>query len=420
MTGLGDRGSPRRVAYQRLCLASGHHDGTSTAASAGTESAEVRFAACRGPRQYADPFAGQGTVQRFCQARWSSPALAAPFPFHELVLSWQARTPGRSWLEFSVRARMVAANGWSDWLVLARWADHDEAVRPTSVPGQTASGVRVATDTVLIAGGADAWQVRAVLLRPPGEDETGPVLGGLGAMISTSAGTGTSGSPPATERAPEQVRAAGPVLEPGRAAGRVLDVPPLSQRIHAGRYPQWGGGGDGWCSPTSVTMVLSYWGRGPDPDAIAWVDPSYPDPAVYHAVRHCWDHAYSGAGNWSFNTAYAAGFGLRAFVTRLRGLAEAEQFIAAGIPLVASIQVDPTALAGADYASPGHLVVLAGFTEAGDAVVNDPGAIDPGTVRRVYRRDQFERAWLCGSGGVVYVIHPPPVALPRAAAEPNW
>ena len=98
-------------------------------------------------------------------------------------------------------------------------------------------------------------------------------------------------------------------VPPGDAAGIILDVPALSQRIHAGHYPRWGGGGESWCSPTSVTMVLKYWGAGPDPAALAWVPAEYPDPSVYHAVRHCWDHAYDGAGNWSFNTAYAAGFG---------------------------------------------------------------------------------------------------------------
>ena len=44
-----------------------------------------------------------------------------------------------------------------------------------------------------------------------------------------------------------------------------------------------------------------------------------------------------GAGNWPFNTAYAANLTGDAFVTRLTSLREAERFIAAGIPLAASI-----------------------------------------------------------------------------------
>ena len=66
----------------------------------------------------------------------------------------------------------------------------------------------------------------------------------------------------------------------------------------------------------------------------------------------------------------------------------------------------------------GHLVVLVGVTGDGDAVVNDPAAETNGEVRRVYDRTQFERAWLGGSGGVVYVIHPPGKELP--ASPGNW
>ena len=101
-------------------------------------------------------------------------------------------------------------------------------------------------------------------------------------------------------------------------------------------------------------------------------------------MRHCWDHAYNGAGNWSFNTAYAARFGLGAFVTRLRGLAEAEAFIAAGIPLIASVRVDPAELTGSEYTSAGHLVVIVGFTDEGDVIVNDPDAT-PGLPARPVR-----------------------------------
>ena len=44
-----------------------------------------------------------------------------------------------------------------------------------------------------------------------------------------------------------------------------LGVPPYSQEIHAGHYPQFDGGGEAWCSPTSTSMVVDFWGRGPTP-----------------------------------------------------------------------------------------------------------------------------------------------------------
>ena len=42
-------------------------------------------------------------------------------------------------------------------------------------------------------------------------------------------------------------------------AARDLDVPMLSQETHAGHYPEYDGGGEAWCSPTSVAMVLGFW-----------------------------------------------------------------------------------------------------------------------------------------------------------------
>ena len=220
--------------------------------------------------------------------------------------------------------------------------------------------------------------------------------------------------------ASERPAAAGDVSAPGAAAGVELDVPPYAQSIHEGEYPQYGGGGAAWCSPTSTAMVIEYWGSGPSAADLAWVDPALADPCVDHAARFTFDAAYDGTGNWPFNTAYAAHFGLDAFVTRLRSLQEAELFLAAGIPLVASIVAGPGELDGFQLpqGTAGHLVVIVGFTAEGDPVVNDPAAPSNDAVRRSYDRAQFERVWLDGSGGAVYVITPPGTALPPSPG--NW
>ena len=124
-------------------------------------------------------------------------------------------------------------------------------------------------------------------------------------------------------------------------------------------------------------MVVAYWQRGPSAADYAWVTgdhPGHTDPQVDYAARHTFDYAYDGAGNWPFNTAYAAPLaGGPSFVTRLRSLREAERFIAAGIPLVASISFGSGDLDGSPISGTnGHLLVIAGFTESGDVVVNDP------------------------------------------------
>ncbi|MEJ7707135.1 MAG: C39 family peptidase [Nocardioidaceae bacterium] len=242
--------------------------------------------------------------------------------------------------------------------------------------------------------GFGSWQLRVSLLRATGTDAT-PVVCSVGAVVSRWAA--------ADEKLP--AKSTSP-----QAWGTVLDVPSYSQTVHLGEYPELNGGGEAWCSAASTAMVLSFWRRGPSPADCAWVDPAYADPEVDHAAAGTFDSAYDGCGNWSFNVAYAARFGLVAYVTRLRSLDEAEVFIQAGVPLVVSVSFGLEELTGAGYSTQGHLLVLVGFTETGDVVVNDPAShliASNDEVRVTYYRAEFERAWLPTSGGTAYVIHPP-------------
>ena len=56
--------------------------------------------------------------------------------------------------------------------------------------------------------------------------------------------------------------------------------------------------------------------------------------------------------------------------------------------------------------------MIVGYTASGDVIANDPAATSDATVRRVYGREAFERAWIGGSGGVVYVIATPNIFVP--------
>ncbi|MEU8254104.1 peptidase C39 family protein [Micromonospora inaquosa] len=342
-----------------------------------------------------------GVAQR---GTWTSPPVTVGFAVAEVVPSWTADTPDGCWIEVDLR-------GWhddapsTDWYRLARWAADDRVVRRTSLPGQRDGAARVDTDTLIVTGATvTGWQARVTLCRPAG-NPAGPVLRSIGAVAT---------GPNPTEQGYERASASTP------ARGIVLDVPRYSQRLHAGQYPQWGGGGDSWCSPTCTSMVLAYWGAEPTPDRYAWVEPPDPRPVVVHAARHCYDHAYAGAGNWPFNTAYAGLHGVEAFVTRLRSLVEAEAFIAAGIPLIVSAAFRADEVPGLGYDTAGHLMVLAGFTADGDPVLNDPYAPDDGAVRRTVPRQGFEAVWQRGSGGVAYVLRPASVPLPPPPTQANW
>jgi len=333
---------------------------------------------------------------------WTSATTSPGFGFTRLVASWNAETPEQG--RVKVEAQVSTSSGeTSGWYALADWASGDR----TSVNGQSDTLGRVDTDTLRSRATPFASYALRVRLERASADDPSPGVRLLAAQVSDFtyvAGQATSA--------------------PIGADPVELKVPTLSQEIHARQYPQWGGGGEAWCSPTSTEMGVEDWGRGPSADDLAWVDPSFADPSVDFAARSTYDSAYRGTGNWPFNAAYAARYGLESFVTQLRSLAEAEQFVRAGIPLVASIASRPGELDGFLFSggTNGHLVVIVGFDGAGRPIVNDPAAWSDATVRHVYDRAQFERVWLRGSGGTVYVIHPPEVPLPPTPADAtaNW
>lgn len=336
---------------------------------------------------------------------WTSGWREPGFAFTRLVPSWNADTPPDTWIRVEAQARRDSG-GETAWYSLGRWALGDGSIKRATVNGQRDADARVDTDTVHAFVPLTAYRIRVTLERRATTLGVSPTVRLIAAVASDDA---------SVRRAPASAHG---------GTVRDLAVPAYSQEIHAGEYPEYDGGGEAWCSPTSTTMILGFWGRGPTPSDVIWVDPSIQDPGVVHAARYTYDATYGGTGNWAFNTAYAANYHVRAFVTQLRSLGEAERFIASGIPLVASINVRPGGLPGFLYAqgTNGHLLVIRGFTAAGDVIANDPAALSNAEVRRVYPRAAFERAWVGGSGGIVYVIHPADRELPERVrgATANW
>jgi hypothetical protein len=375
---------------------------TGAAAGAGISADALVIASALSTTQYTDPF-GTAGARSYDYATWTSPTVPLGYAATEAIASWNANTPGGTWLQVELRGTTEAATT-TKWYVLGRWAANDNEIHRTSVPAQGDVDGSVAIDTFVAASGhaITSYQLRVTLYRPAGTTQT-PTLRSIGAMASAVPG-------------PKRK----PVASPGSGIATTLDVPTYSQEVHVGQYPEYDGGGEAWCSPTSTSMVVASWHTGPTPSDYAWVDPSYADPWVDHAARMTYDYNYQGAGNWPFNAAYAATFGLDGFVTRLRSMDEVEQFVDAGIPLVLSLAMKKNEVPGAGYTTNGHLLVVVGFTATGDAVINDPFAPSDSEVRKVFSRAEFENAWLNTSGGVVYVIHPTGVALPPHPAQANW
>jgi hypothetical protein len=370
-----------------------------------------------GTTDYTDPHTG--TTRTWNYSTWTSPVRQVGFDASELVASWNAQTPAGTWIQVELQGT-YNTGGQTPWYVMGRWASGDNDIKRTSLDGQGDPYSTIWTDTFSIDDVDNgvmlqAYQLRLTLYRAPGQLRS-PRVWMLGAMSSYV--------PDRFTVAPS----AGHI-----AWGRELPVPTYSQNIHEGQYPEFDGGGEAWCSPTSTEMVVEYWGRKPSAQDTAWVDPTYQDPTVDHAARMVYDYEYEGAGNWPFNTAYAAEFaGLEGRVTRLHSLDEVERFIAAGIPVVTSQSFLASELDGANYGTSGHLFVVVGFTATGDVIVNDPASSSDDVVRNVYKRSQFEQIWLRtkrinasggtsgGSGGIAYLIKPLWKPWPVVPGSTNW
>ncbi|HEY1786995.1 MAG TPA: C39 family peptidase [Verrucomicrobiae bacterium] len=303
-----------------------------------------------------------------------SPVITPPMTWDQLVVSWNAGAPPGTFLEVAASAH--SPRGTTKFYSLGRWTPDDQPFPRVSVSGQKDANGQVDVDTLVLKHTAGAVQIRLTL---GGTNGVVPMMKFLGLSFCNS----------------------GVVPEPlpanHAAWGKVLPVVERSQQSYAG--------GNGWCSPTSLSMALSYWGS--ESNRADW---KLDAPAVAAGVI---DHHFKKAtGNWAFNTAYAGGLpGMRAYVTRFSDLSELEDWIAAGIPVVISARYDLLQ----DGRKPdfnGHLTVCRGFTENGDLVINDPWTdLKVESVRHIYKRNNVRRAWAT-SHNTVYLVYPETVKPP--------
>jgi hypothetical protein len=302
------------------------------------------------------------------QGMWTSAEMATDFPFTELIPSWNATAPVGTGLRFFVSVRDARSREWSPFLYFGGWGQ----ARPPPPP-QVVSfphGV-VHVDTLVLDRPADAYKVRAQLVSYA--FDAAPMLRRIAISYSGVV-------------ADEVQRAA--LMEPIKIEAnwaRTLDVPYRTQ----GDTPK--PLRSQTCSPTSVSMVLEYWGRK--------------FPTVENAVA-MYDGDHEQFGTWNRATARAGELGLDAWITRFRGWDAVKAQIAQGRPIIASIQFKTGEFPAAALShTNGHLIVIRGFTAGGDVVVNDPANASKGN-GAVYPAADLAKAWF-GHGGVGYVIMGP-------------
>jgi hypothetical protein len=300
-----------------------------------------------------------------------SPPIKSGIPWNELIVSWNADAPAGTFLK--VEARALLSDHATTFYSLGNWAlDKGRS----SVRNQKDADGTVDTDTLVLKQLADAAQIRVTL---SGTNGAQPALKFLGASF---ANTHTAPVPSAPHHA---------------AWGKIVSTPERSQH----GYPN----AKGWCSPTSLSMMLAHWS-----ETLNRPEMTLTVPEVAHLV---YDADYAGTGNWAFNVAFAGSFnGMRSYVTRLDDISEVEDWIAAGIPVILSARWD-WLKPGRPYDPVGHLIVCIGFTEDGDVVINDPAAhLDRGqSVRQIYKRADVIHSW-SKSHQAVYLVYPTNAEIP--------
>jgi hypothetical protein len=304
-----------------------------------------------------------------------SPEIKSPSDWNQLVISWNAAAPSGSYLK--IEARAITPHHRTKFYATGLCSPDDKAFPRASVNGQEDADGEVKVDTLVLNQLANAVQIRLTLGGTNGEL---PSLKFLGLSFCNTTIT------------PK-------ILPPNRAAwGKTIPTPERSQQSYAG--------GNGWCSPTSLSMVLARWGT-----VAQCADWNLDAPEVAAGV---FDHNFKKAtGNWSFNTAFVGSLdGMRAYVTRFNDISELEDWIAAGIPVIVSARYD-LLQDGRPEDLNGHLTVCRGFTENGDLVINDPWTdTKVESVRHIYKRGNVIRAWAT-SHNTVYLVYPENIKPPR-------
>jgi len=304
----------------------------------------------------------------------TSPIFPAPISWNELIVSWNAATPQDAWIK--VEARAIYPDHQTKYYTMGDWS-LDAAQHPRqSVLHQKDGDGTVKEDTMILKRAGGNVQLRVTLAGP--NKSAIPQLKYMGLSFCDSAAV------------------VSPLPANHAVWGKIVPTTERSQNA----YPEE----QGWCSPTSLTMVLTRWGEILHrPELTADV------PVVAGRV---YDHNF-GTGNWPFNAAYAGSFpGMRAYITRFSDISELEDWIAAGIPVVISAPWHMLADGRPDTGS-GHLTVCIGFTENGDVVINDPATnLKKGQkVRHIYKREKVIKAWK-ESQNTVYLVYPETVQPP--------
>ncbi|MCH4887457.1 hypothetical protein EZV73_07735 [Acidaminobacter sp. JC074] len=273
--------------------------------------------------------------------------------FIEGVVSWNVNTNLDNYVEVFIK--VGTEHGFSDWMSYGKWST--DGRNKGRVSGQSDDYSQMVIDTVKLSQWfpGKQFQLKVVMSRKDASVDS-PKLNQLTFTTQTL----------------EKIKAQ---IEPKDFE---IDVPELSQ-MGVEKI------GSRICSPTSLTMLLNYYGIELTPEITA--------NAVY-------DNGADIYGNWSYNMAFASEQGLSAHVQRCNNFKEVMDIVESKIPVAISIESD-FQIENSPMAYPaGHLLVVRGFTKDNFVIVNDPASPVGEEVRRMYPLSQLKNAWT----GYIYYL----------------
>jgi hypothetical protein len=310
-------------------------------------------------------------------SNWISPEWKTSIPFRELVVSWNLRSEA----DLEVEAQVQSGGQWGRWWHMGRWSTSPSPARRTSVRGQRDATGQVETDTLVLPSEVTRLRLR---VRFSSTSHTPALLKRLDLAVWSPGAGITSNS------------------ENTIGSIRTLEVPKKSQAD----YPE---GITQWCSPTSLSMLLTHWGQ--QAGHSDW------DMNVRSVAAGVHDPGWPGTGNWAFNAAFAGSQpGLQAAAVRLGGLSDLAALLDSGIPVAASVSYAVLKGGPKPEKGDGHLIVVCGLSQE-TVTVNDPG-VRLSRVRREFPIAAFRAAW-AASHQTVYVVWPEGRALPASPLK-TW
>ncbi len=282
-------------------------------------------------------------------------------PFHELIISWNARRPEEGHYRLYVR---VLTDTWSPWLHYCTWGTSHQYGAKLEKKKDGNDDVASEEDTILVKNGKCGRQFEILVV---GED---------GAFIDHFYTIHVaSNTLPYT---PKNIPIASRFIS--------LSVKGISQiALPDTRNMRM-------CSPASTTSVIRYLTGENTTLPLSFAD-------------HVWDSKNDIYGNWVLNTAQAStclGKEWDVWVERLEGFQDIILRLSEGTPVVISIR-GPLPGSAMPYQS-GHLIVVTGYDpEKNHVICMDPAFSEDTSTHVRYNLQDLMEAW-SRRGNIAYIF----------------